>query len=517
MIPPLLAILAWPVVSIFFFKRFSPAIAVLLTLMGGFLLLPVRGSLDLPVLPELSKTTVPALTAFLIGASILSSRMKEFAPGSIQPGWMPQNKLILGLLACVVIGPFGTVLFNGDRLVYGPTVLQGLRVYDGLSIVMRSFVIVLPFLLARKYLARPEDHKTVLLMFCFAGLAYSLPTLLETRISPKINVLVYGFFAHDWHQHVRGGYYRPLVFLKHGLWLGIFIAATVIAAAICWRMMKENRSKYLLAVGWLFVTLFLSRTLGALLIVLLILPMALFLTVRLQLICAGIFACIVLFYPMLRGAGYIPTEQAVEMATKINPERAESLAYRLRHEDSLLEKARQRPVWGWGSWGRNRVYNEEGRDISVTDGSWIIAIGSYGWVGYIGRFGLFTVPIILFAFSRRRSEITLPTSGLCLVMVVNLIDVIPNSALTPLTWMVAGALAGRLELRAGQTAEDEAPDQLVETGPRSRRYSRPVRGGSPTRGQRPAEGDTPGRPAKKPNRPGAQPRYARNQKVDHAT
>lgn len=515
MIPPLLAILTWPVVGIIFFKRFSPAIAVLLTLIGGFLLLPVRGSLDLPVLPALSKTTVPSLTAFVIGAAILSSRMKEFAPGSIQPGWLPRNKLILGLLGCVVIAPFLTVLFNSDRLVYGPTVLQGLRVYDGFSIVMRSFVLVLPFLLARKYLARPEDHKTVLLVLCFAGLAYSLLALLEVRISPKINVLVYGFFAHDWHQHVRGGQYRPLVFLKHGLWLGLFIAGTVIAAGICWRMMKGNRTKYLLALGWLFVTLFLARTLGAFLIVLMILPIALFLTVRLQLICAGVLACIVLFYPMLRGAGFIPTEHAVSIANSINPERADSLSFRLTHEDKLLVKANQRPIWGWGSWGRNRVYNEQGQDVSVTDGSWIIAIGSYGWVGYIGRFGLFTLPIILFAFSRRRSDVTLATSGLCLVMVVNLIDMIPNSSLTPLTWMVAGALAGRLELRAGQTSEDEMSDP-VETGQRGPKYSRPVRGGSPTRGQRAAEDDAPARPAK-PNRPGAQPRYARNKKVDHAT
>ena len=515
MIPPLLAVLSWPLISIFFFKRFSPAVAVLLTLVGGFLLLPVRGSLDLPVLPSLSKTSVPSLTAFVIGAAILSSRMKEFAPGSIQPGWLPQNKLILGLLACVVIGPFLTVIFNGDRLVYGPTVLQGLRLYDGFSIVMRSFVLVLPFLLARKYLARPEDHKTVLLVFCFAGLAYSLPTLLEVRISPKINVLVYGFFAHDWHQHVRGGHYRPLVFLKHGLWLGIFMAATVVAAAICWRMMKGSRTKFLLAVCWLFVTLYLARTLGAFLIVLMILPVALFLTVRLQLIFAGVLACVVLLYPMLRGSGFIPTERAVSMAEKINPERARSLAFRLTHEDKLLEKANKRPIWGWGSWGRNRVYNEQGRDVSVTDGSWIIAIGSYGWVGYIGRFGLFTLPIILFAFSRRRSDVTLATSGLCLVMIVNLIDVIPNSSLTPLTWMVAGALAGRLELRAGQRSEDDVPE-LVKTGSHGPRYSRPVRGGSPTRGRRPTEVDLPDGSAR-PDRPGGRPRYARNQKVDHAT
>ena len=35
-----------------------------------------------------------------------------------------------------------------------------------------------------------------------------------------------------------------------------------------------------------------------------------------------------------------------------------------------------RPIFGWGGWGRNRVYDEMGNDMAVTDGYWIIFFGS---------------------------------------------------------------------------------------------------------------------------------------------
>ncbi|MEM6388226.1 MAG: hypothetical protein AAF825_00140 [Pseudomonadota bacterium] len=457
MIPPLLALSLWPLVAIFFFKRYSPAVAVSLTLVGGYLLLPVQGGLNLPVLPSLTKVTIPSLTVVILGAWILKSRAKEFAPGSIQPGWLPKNKIILTLFVVTLVASFLTVMANGDRLVYGFTTIQGLRPYDAFSLSMRTFMVLLPLLLARKYLARPEDHRTLLIVFCVAGLAYSLPALVEVRMSPQISRWTYGFFPHDWRQHVRGGHFRPVIFLEHGLHLGIFFAGAVLATAALLRMEQGKRGKYLLAICWLMAVLFLSRTLGAFLITLLLLPVALAFKARLQMICMGVLASIVLLYPMVRGADLVPTDRAVELAERIDPARAQSLWFRFKNEDILLEKANERPLLGWGSWGRNRVYDEVGRDISVTDGTWVIFIGSDGWVGYIGKFGLLTVPIILLAFSRRRYTVTLATSGLCIVIIANLADMIPNSSLTAVTWLMAGALIGRLELeRSGQEQDGEA-------------------------------------------------------------
>ena len=54
----------------------------------------------------------------------------------------------------------------------------------------------------------------------------------------------------------------------------------------------------------------------------------------------------------------------------VNQTRADSLLFRLVNEDMLAAKALQRPLFGWGGWGRNRVFDEEGRDLY--DHRWVL-------------------------------------------------------------------------------------------------------------------------------------------------
>jgi hypothetical protein len=191
---------------------------------------------------------------------------------------------------------------------------------------------------------------------------------------------------------------------------------------------------------------------------------------RLQLTVAAIIAAMILFYPMLRGAGVIPVDRISSLAYSINPGRAASLDHRLVNEDLLLERAREKPIFGWGSWGRNRIYEEEtGRDLSTTDGQWIIQVGRYGWVGYLGQFGILCFGIMLLWWRSKSYQITLATAGLAVVLTCNLIDLIPNATLTPLTWLMAGALVGRIEFgRISEAATD--PDQ--EQASSASRYTR---------------------------------------------
>ena len=251
-----------------------------------------------------------------------------------------------------------------------------------------------------------------------------------------------------------------MVFLNHGLWLGILLAMAVLAACALWRQALCERiaaSPWLFAAGWLMLTLLLSRNLGATALAVLIAPVILLASIRVQLLLAAAIAGAVLLFPMLRGGGWVPTEAVVSIAQSVDAERAASLQFRLDHEDRLLEHANAKPLGGWGSWGRNRVYDPvTGRDLSVTDGYWVIVIGSFGWLGYIARFGLLTVPILLLAF-RRREEVTPATAGLALVLAVGLIDLIPNATISPITWLIAGALAGYcLRVHAGEPEAQKA-------------------------------------------------------------
>lgn len=278
-------------------------------------------------------------------------------------------------------------------------------------------------------------------------------------MSPQLSRMVYGYFPHDWRQHLRAGGYRPVVFLEHGLWLAIFFCSAFLAALALWRSSTGAiRTRWLAASAWLFMTLVLSKGVGALGIGLFLGAMIVFLPVRLQVIGAAVLAGALLTYPMLRGAGLAPTEIALSLAGQYDTGREASLRFRLMNEDLLLDKANDRPAFGWGSWGRNRVFDDTGQDLSITDGHWIILIGSRGWIGYLAEFGLLLLPMIYLGLRWKHLALTPATAGLSLALIANMIDLIPNATLTPVTWLMAGALAGRLELgRIGETAGSPVP------------------------------------------------------------
>lgn len=479
MIPPLPIILLWPLAVVILFKRFDVPVAICCSIILGYLFLPEKVQLNLPLFPAIDKNFTPSLAAFVMVMLALQTQRatagKLNHPGSLQmlPGWLPRHKitrlLLLGLFASAPL----TVLMNDDTLRYGPTVLPGIGPHEAASALVKTFIEMLPLLLARKFLATDQGHRILLNVLCIVGLIYSLLALYEIRMSPQLNVMVYGFFPHSWQQHIRGDGFRPLVFLKHGLWLGIFMACAVLAAAASFRLAPaRHKTLYAGAILWLLVTLLLSKTLGAFVIAIALLPVVLLFSVRLQLICAALIGGSILFYPALRGANLVPVNAIVEVARSYDNTRASSLQYRLNNEDILLAKANQRPFFGWG-WGRNRAFDEEtGRNAATTDGMWAIVIGVEGWFGYLCRYGLMTIPIMLMALHKRRYEVTLATSALAMVLVANMIDLIPNAGLSVVTWLMAGALVGRLEVQKATEPAPEPQGASESTGRTGPRYTR---------------------------------------------
>jgi MFS superfamily sulfate permease-like transporter len=108
------------------------------------------------------------------------------------------------------------------------------------------------------------------------------------------------------------------------------------------------------------------------------------------------------------------------------------------------------------------VFDQEtGQDLSITDGTWIIRFGMFGWFGYIALFGLFAAAIF-----NARSGVTGPVTsstillgGLTLMLAVNLTDLIPNANLLPLTYVVAGSISARPRRKPRRSAslEKRAP------------------------------------------------------------
>ncbi|MFZ3583936.1 hypothetical protein ACOI1H_17440 [Loktanella sp. DJP18] len=475
-------IYSYPLVVLALFLRLDRPRALIWSIMLGYLFLPEGTGIDLPLLPPLDKTLIPSLSAAVMcwlvpehgplprraAAGALGNRRSVYGRSAARS--LPQrgDRVALVCIAVLFAAPIATVLTNRDPVIAGPRYIGGLAVYDIFSLMLNTGVMLLPFLLARRHLTTPAARLALLRAFVVAGLVYSALILIEVRLSPQLNKWIYGFYSHSFEQHIRAGGFRPMIFIEHGLRVGIFMAMTVLAAfTLCqaaraadsttrirWRSPGAlwQPGSYLLTAFWLLFALFISKTVGALAITLLLIPILLFCSSQIQaLLVAGIVG-IVLLYPTLRAADLVPVEDVVATAQSVSAERADSLQYRLDNENILLDRAAAKPMFGWGSWGRNHVFDpESGRDLSVTDGTWVIAFGSSGWVGYLALFGLLVLPAL--TLSWRRGSDGIAITGLTLMLTANLIDLIPNSGLTPLTWMLGGTLLARSAV-TGVTASD---------------------------------------------------------------
>ncbi len=449
----LIALLGWPFVAVYLFIYHKLERAVIWTLLGAFLLLPTAVSIDLPVVPSLDKQSIPNIVALALALALAKQKLRL----------LPEGIVIKLLIALVVLTPFATVLTNTDPVVTARSVLPGTRLYDAFSMSAAICIGLIPFLLGRSIFRTVDSQIEILRALVIAGIAYSVLMLYEVRFSPQLHLKLYGFFPHNFAQQVRWGGFRPVVFLPHGLWLAFFAMTVVVSAAILWRHAAENvRGPYLYAMGYLSVVLALCKSLGSIFYYLLLMPLVLFTGPRAQMRVALVLVCLALAYPALRGSGIIPVQSLAAFALSIDADRARSLVTRFNQEEALLEKANQRPLFGWGGWGRNRIYHEvSGKDISLTDGLWVIKIGIGGWVGFLAFFGMLTWPVIaLWRASNQPGAPPLPliATGLCLLLAINIFEFLPNSTLTPMTWLIAGSLLGYAEsLRKGAPEAEDAP------------------------------------------------------------
>lgn len=458
-----IVLFSWPLVAWVLFARLRADTALIATIVLGYLFIPERTGFDLPVLPSVDKNLLPVLCAAL-GMWLVRRKDERSARGTTsrtpsanqasparRHGVSRISKIIPLIVTGLVLNTFVTWLTNQKMLFIGPRIILGIGLYDVGTMITVLLVKLLPLWLALRYLRDREAQIRMLKVFAFCGLAYSFLVLWEIRMSPQLNTQLYGFFAHSWAQHVRDGGFRPIVFLEHGLRVGIFLAMASLCAAVLARSnVGGNRLSWLALSLWLFLCLALSHNLGATLIAAALLPVVLLLPARAQLLIGLAFATIVLIYPMARGSGLIPVEQFVSEVQKFSPERAQSLEYRLHMENLLLNKANEKPLSGWGGWGRWLTFNADtGKQESIPDGVWIITMGESGWIGYLGTFGLLCLPVIFAALRARRFQLDVMDAGIVIVLSTNLIDLIPNSSMVPPLWLIAGTLWARLQQESG--------------------------------------------------------------------
>ncbi len=450
------AILAWPLVALalYNFRPFSEATAW--TVLGALLFLPSQVAIKFPMIPAIDKTSVANISA-LLGCAMFAPRLRR-VPAAIG---------VVALLAIVYIAsPVVTSVLNNDDVVAGPVTIPGVGYYDGISALLSQSIMFLTFFAGLRFLARAGDTEALLRVLVVAGLVYSLLMLFEIRMSPQLSRWIYGIFSSSFATETRYGGFRPVVFMINGLAAAFFLSTAVIGAAAFWRARIRVVAVPSAGVSaYLGVVLILCKSAGALIYAVLFGALVRWFTPKVQMRLAVVLTVVAVMYPVLRMNNFFPTEQLVEAAAVFNRERADSLKFRFDQEQQLLAHASERFWFGWGRYGRNRVYEESGKDTSITDGQWILTFGQFGFFGFMSQFGLLTLPVFYAARTYRLVRSRRQAIFLCcltLLVAISVVEQIPNASISAWTWLLAGALLGRcaaVRAEAGsmKTARSLAP------------------------------------------------------------
>lgn len=435
-----LALFAFLPFGICLFMVFRPPLAAVLVFLLSWMFLPEATELDLPGVPGIGKQEVAAL-ACLFGVMLRGRRALWVA----RPLRGPEALLLL-----VFIGHIGTSLTNTDIVHPVPAVtLPGLSIYESVSISFQDGLrYLLPFLLARALFRTAKDLRLLLTAIAVAGVAYTPFLFIELMMSPQMHNWIYGFAQHDFNQTVRGGGYRPMVFMPHGLSVGLFMSWATMSAVTLWKARKNvfGVSAPFVALydfGWLVAV----KSLGAMIYSLIGAPIVVFLKPRAGARVAMIIATIVMSYPIWRATPYFPQQGIIATATSIaGAERAQSLQFRFDMEALLIAHASERPVFGWGRFQRNMLFSEwSGRTNSVSDGHWIVIYSSRGAWGFITLFAFLLAPLVVLRKRLRRIEAAderAMLGGLGLMVAVGALDLLPNAMFNVFLVFLCGALWG---------------------------------------------------------------------------
>lgn len=418
-----LVMFGWIPAVLLLFAFLPPRRAAATAFVVAWLFLPVV-SYSIPGMPDYSK-----MSATCVGVLLASLLFNAGAFLRLRPHWLDVPMMVW----CLV--PLATSLSNG------------LGAWDGMSGVLRQTVAWgMPYLIGRIYFNSLSAHADLARAILLGGLIYIPLCLIEIRMSPQLHNWLYGFVP-SWGNVQRYGGWRPVVFMQDGLAVGMWMTTAAIVAlglARAGALPQVMRLPKGLLVPLLIGTAVLCKSIGALLL-LAIGAVLISLRHRWLSMSIGLLALAPAAYVGFRMSGSWSGASLVEMTASFDAERADSLATRIRNEDLLVGHALAQPVWGWGTWGRNFVYDEETeRYTGIPDGLWVIAIGVNGVVGLSALLLLQALPVIGFLrmhpASLWRHPAVAPAAALTIVLALSAVDNLMNAMLNPIYMLIAGGL-----------------------------------------------------------------------------
>lgn len=428
-----IVLFGWIPVVLALFALMPPRWAFITAYLGAWMFLPMA-TYPIAGLPDYGKVTATNYAVLL--ATILFQSRRLLA---VRFRWYDIPMVIY--CAC----PFVTAMSNG------------LSVHDGLSMAILSTMIWgFPYFLARVYFDDWAGLKVLVLALLVAGAIYTPMCIWEIRMSPNLHSSLYGYHQHSFHQARRGSFWRPTVFMQHGLAVAMFMASAALAGLWLW-WTKMTAKVGGLPMKWtvpaITATVIVSQShLATLLMMLGIGVMALLRTSAGKLIMAALLL-IPPVYMLSRTVGGWDGQLMLDVAEAMSKDRARSLEVRILSENALTTKALERPLFGWGAFGRYQVAG------AVPDGMWVVTLGKFGLVGLLSFTSVLLLPpLLMLGWPRRawREAALAPAVILALLLLLHMIDNLMNAMVNPLYMVFAGAL-GPVVATAKHAARKPAP------------------------------------------------------------
>lgn len=428
----MIALFGWIPIVLMLFALLPARRAMLAGLISAWLLLPPTG-IDLPGIPPYDKSAAASVGILLATAIFEPGRLSGF-----RLRWFDLPMLLWSLC------PFCSSISNN------------LGAYDGFTSSFRSIVVWLfPYLVGRLYLTDLDGLRDLALGMVIGGTCLVPLCLFEMKMSPRLLSTVYGIGTFE---GTRYGGYRPRVFFSTGLELGLWMNAVALVAIWLWRTGQLKRMGAIpggAIAATLLITAILCRSTGA--------SVLLFLGLGSLWICwrtktkwaMWALLSVMPIYYALRITDTWSGHNVVELArTLFGEDRAGSIEFRLVNEELFIAKTLQRPIFGWGGWGRNFIYDEDGRRLTIIDQLTIIAFSSFGYVGLIAVTTVLLLPTVLFLRRFDVKQWTRPNLAPAVVIaqVLNLylLDCMLNAMVNVIYIVAAGGLLNIAGVRRSQ-------------------------------------------------------------------
>ncbi len=421
----LVFMLGWPILMALLATMFPVRRVVLCSIIGGNLFLP-QTALIFAGFPNYTKPLAAGLGALIAALLVASPQLLSWRPKPID--------------------------FCFFAFLFTPAIsslLNGLGPHDALStVVNRSLEWGVAYWVGRCLFQGEGAMRDLAVGIVVGGMVYAPLCIWESMMSPQLHVQVYGFRASSWIMALRFGGYRPTVFMAHGLAVGVWMASASVVAWVLWRSKAVTRlwgvPMMFVAAGLVVVTISLRSAGAALLMVGMIgaIEFVQFSRLRLALLSLLLLPA---GYIGIRVAGWEGRELVDLAALAFGEDRAGSLNMRLENDTIIVNRALERPVFGWGGWGRWRVRDEFGNDITISDSWWGILVGSTGVFGLVAAYGTFMGPMFLLIRQPSRKRIFEGSKGAAwavgMAILIFVFDTLLNAMPNTVFMLAAGAMA----------------------------------------------------------------------------